>query len=77
MQLQLADVTVQYLRGLVRMEIRRQRRKLDRFAPLPGQDPDEAAGVRKQFEQRLELMLDTYRALGGDPDLIAPRGGRS
>lgn len=66
-----------YLRGLVRMEIRRQLRKIARFAPVPGQSGAEAALVLDHFTERLEHMRDTYRALGGDPDQMAPRGGKS
>lgn len=77
MQLLLAEAQAHYLRGLIRMDIRKQRRKIAGFAPMPGQDPDEAAAVLKHFGQRLEFMLDAYRMLGGDPDRIAPRGGRS
>lgn len=66
-----------YLRGLVRMEIRRQLRKIAGFRPVPGQTEAEAALVLEHFTDRLGHMRDTYRALGGDPDQMAPRGGKS
>lgn len=66
-----------YLRGLVRMDIRRQLRKIARFAPMPGQSAAEAALVLEHFTERLGHMRAAYRALGGDPDQMAPRGGKS
>jgi hypothetical protein len=59
------------------MEIRRQLRKIAGFRPKPGQSAAEAALVREHFTEHLGHMRDTYRALGGDPDQMAPRGGKS
>lgn len=76
MQRTLSDVQARYARSLVRMHIRKMRKTIGRFAPKPGQPEDEAAGVLKHFEENLEVAMDTYQALGGDPGKMNPEGER-
>ena len=59
MQLQLADDQAHYLRGLVRMDIRRQLRKIAKFAPMPGRSQAEAGLVLEHFTERLNHMRAT------------------
>ena len=76
MPAQLDDDQAHYVRGLVRMDIRRQLRKISRFKPMPDQPEPEAALVLEHFRDRLAYFRKVYRALGGDPDRMAARGGR-
>ena len=54
---------VHYLRGLVRVEIRRHQRGIDRFVIRPGQDPVEAAAVLDKFEQGQTFRREVLEAL--------------
>lgn len=76
MQPVLSDDQAHYIQGLVRMHIRKIRKTIARFAPKDGQPEEEAAAVLDGFRARLGFAEDTYRALGGDPGQMAPKGGR-
>lgn len=65
-----------YLLGLVRMDIRKSRRSLAAFTPRPGQDPGEAVAVLAKFRDTLIFRERLYRDLGGDPDRITDHAGR-
>lgn len=55
----------QYLRGLVRMDIRKIHRNAIKLASKFGEEYD---SVPK--DNRLEFVYQVYRDLGGDPDRI-------
>jgi hypothetical protein len=73
----LSDDQARYVRSLVRMHIRKMRKTITRFAPKPGQPPDEAAEVLKRFTEKTEFAEETYQALGGDPEQLTPEGDKS
>lgn len=45
-----------HLRYLLGQEIKKKQRALDKFAPKPGQAPEEAAKVRQNFVDKIEFM---------------------
>lgn len=56
---------VKYLMSLVRMDIRKKERSLEKFAPRPDQAPDEAAEVKKKFEGDIAFREQAYDWLKG------------
>jgi hypothetical protein len=71
----LTDDQVTYLRGLVRVSIRKQRQSVTGFSPKPGQDPAEAAAVLDRFRDNLAFREAAYKALGGNPETMSETGG--
>jgi hypothetical protein len=71
----LTEDQVFYLRGLVRVSIRKQRKTVAGFGPHPGQDPDEAAEVLARFRDGLAFREGTYQALGGHLKTLTMDGG--
>jgi hypothetical protein len=67
----------QYLAGLVRMDVRKHRTKVARFAPHPGQDPAQALAWLRGLRASVTRAEEAYRELGGSPERITPamRGG--
>jgi hypothetical protein len=55
-----------YLRSLVRMDIRKRTRALARFAAKPGQDPAEAEAVREKMAGDLAWKHGVLDALNGE-----------
>jgi hypothetical protein len=74
-KIDLTDNQVAYLRGLVRVSIRKQRQSVAGFAPKPGQDPAEAAAVLAKFRAQLAFREAAYEALGGNPETMSETGG--
>lgn len=67
----LTDDQRAYLRGLVRMDLRKKQRSLDQFTPRPGQDPDEASAVEQKWAADVafrEATLEALRETHGQPD---------
>lgn len=54
---------VEWLRSLVRMQIRRRQRALDGFHRRPEQSPREAQEVLEKFERNLQFARETLTAL--------------
>jgi hypothetical protein len=52
-----------YLRSLVRQDIRKKERNLAKFTPMPGQSAEEAAEVREKFERDLAFRREVYESL--------------
>jgi hypothetical protein len=67
---------IAYLRSLVRMDLRKRRKRIASFAPHPGQDVHEAAGILSDMVVKLAWSEDVYRALDGDLDGMRQHGGR-
>lgn len=59
----LSDDDWNYIRGLVRMDIRKRERGLAKFAPKPGQLPEVAALIREQMESRLAFRRGLYERI--------------
>lgn len=59
-----------YLMSLIRMDIRKKKRNLDKCLPRPGQSEQEYTEVLSRFMGNLRFAEEAYRALGGDPDSI-------
>jgi hypothetical protein len=60
-----------YLRSLVRVSVRKQRRAVVGFRAFPGQDPDEAVEALARIQASLEFRECVYVLLGGDLDAMA------
>lgn len=52
-----------YLAGLVRMDIRKRERALAKFAPKDGQDPAETEAVREKLAGQLAWKREVLEAL--------------
>jgi hypothetical protein len=52
-----------YIGSLIRMDIRKDERGLAKFAPRPGQSPEDAAAARKKLEDALTRHRAAYAAL--------------
>jgi hypothetical protein len=70
--LDLTDDQLTYLRAVIARDIRDKRRKLARFTPRPGQDPEEA---RRKFRRTIEFRERLYADLGGAVDELDTRTG--
>ncbi len=61
---------IDYLRGLVRMDIRKKERGLERFAPKPDQPVEEADEVRQMFEANIEFRHQVLARLVAEKEEI-------
>lgn len=65
-----------YLRGLVRVDIRKKQKGLDRFQARPGQSAEEAAEIKAKFERDLEFRVRVLTELE-DGTLAGPPVNKS
>lgn len=60
------------VRSLIRVELRRTERKIEKGKERWGEDFDESRTIARR-----DLLRSAYRMLGGDPDNIAEKGGEA